>query len=359
MTTWVEVRPSALTANAAAVCDLVGPDVELCAVVKANGYGHGAVHAARAFVAGGARSLAVTTVAEAAELRAAGLDSEVLLLASHAPDEAADVVGLGLLATVSDAGAARRLDSAAAAQGRSVAVQLLVDCGMGRDGVPAAELASLAEVVAACPHLRLDAACTHFPTAIARDKGPTRAQLAAFLAAVGTLPQRPHRLHAANSGATVDVPEARLDLVRVGTLLYGQYPSEHVSRVLALQDTWALKAALVEVRRLPAGATIGYGSECRLREPRLVGTLLVGWQHGFTLAPASTSRGLRGLKAWLRPAAPRVTVAGVSCPVLGRVAMQSCVIDVTDVPGVAPGAVATVPARRVTTDRGLPRVLVD
>lgn len=359
MTTWVEVRPAALTANAAAVASLLGPECALCAVVKANGYGHGAALAARAFLAGGAALLAVTTVDEAAELRQAGIDAELLLLASHAADEADTVVELGLTAALSNPGAARRLDAAARAHGRSVQVHLLVDTGMGRDGVLPDQLGELAATVADCPALVLDGAFTHFPGSIARDKAPTRAQLARFLTAVGTLPHRPRRLHAANSGAAVDVPAARLDFARVGTLLYGQYPSADVTRALTLQDTWALKAALVEVRRLPAGASVGYGSECRLARETLVGTLLVGWQHGFTLAPASTLRGWRGLRALLRPTAPSVTLGGVRCPVLGRVAMQSCAVDLSGVPGAAVGDVVSVPCRRVVTDRGLPRVAVD
>jgi alanine racemase len=131
-----------------------------------------------------------------------------------------------------------------------------------------------------------------------------------------------------------------------------------VTRLDGLREAWSLRARLVEVRRLSAGATVGYGSTCRLRAPRLVGTLLVGWQHGFTLQPASLASGLRGLRAALRPAAPNVTIGGVSCPVLGRVAMQSCAVDVTDVPKVAVGDVATISCRRVTVERGVPRVAV-
>jgi alanine racemase len=327
-------------------------------VVKANGYGHGAAIAARAFVAGGASMLAVTTVDEADELRAAGIEAPLMLLASHAADEAEAVIALDVLATVSDLGAGQRLAAAAQRAARTAQAQLLVDAGMGRDGVPVAEAAALHAQLRALPALDVAAVFTHFPTAAARDKGPTRAQLTAFLAAVEAMTPRPAMVHAANSAAAVDLPEARLDLARVGTLLYGQYPSAHVTRLDGLREAWSLRARLVEVRRLSAGATVGYGSTCRLRAPRLVGTLLVGWQHGFTLQPASLASGLRGLRAALRPAAPNVTIGGVSCPVLGRVAMQSCAVDVTDVPKVAVGDVATISCRRVTVERGVPRVAV-
>jgi alanine racemase len=359
MTAWVEVRPAVLTANAAIVCELLGPNCRLAAVVKGNGYGHGAVLAARALVAGGAALLAVSSVAEAVELRAAGLDGEILLLASHAPDEAETIVEHNLIATVSNAEAGARLAAAARRQGVVARAHLLIDCGMGRDGAPAAEAAEVHRRLLATAGLSLEGVFTHFPTSIARDKEPTRRQLATFLAVVAQMSPRPALCHAANSGAAVDVPASRLDLARVGTLLYGQRPSRWVSPVAGLAEAFSLKARLVEVRRLPAGATIGYGSECRLKSSRLVGTLAIGWQHGFTLAPASLGRGWRGLRALLKPAPATVTIGGVECPVLGRVAMQSCAVDVTAVPQVAVGEVATVPARRVTTDRGLPRVAVD
>jgi alanine racemase len=359
MTIWVEVRPSALAANARAVQSLLPPGGKLCAVVKANGYGHGAVAAARAFLAADAAMLAVTTVNEALELRAAGLRAEILLLGSHAPDECDTVVTDHLTATISDEAAAERLAQAARQRGRPAPVHLLLDTGMGRDGLLPAALGATWPRLVANEWLRVAGVYTHFPNSIARDKEPTRRQLARFVELVGQLDPRPPIVHAANSGATLDVPESRLDMVRVGTLLYGQYPSTHVGRLLDLQETWGLRARLVEVRRLPAGWTIGYGSECRLWRSRLVGTLLVGWQHGFTLQPSSLTRGVRGLRALVCGETPSVTVRGVRCPVLGRIGMQSCCVDVTEVPGVQVGDVASIPCRRVTTDRGIPRVALD
>jgi len=355
MTAWVEIDSGALAHNARQVRELIGPATMLCAVVKANGYGHGAVPAAQAFLAGGAQRLAVTTVAEADELRAAGIDTPILLLASHAPDEAGEVARLGLQATITDPAAARRLAHAAEQAGVVAEVHLLVDCGMGRDGVLPGDLARLSDSVLCEPALRLGGVFTHFPGATDRDKSATKRQLAAFTSAAAVIEPAALR-HAANSAATVDLPAARLDMVRVGTLLYGQYPSAHVTRALDLRPTWRLKATLVEVRRLPVGASIGYGSECRLKRETLVGTLLIGWQQGFTLQPASVCRGLRGLRAMLRPDTPHVTIDGVRCPVLGRISMQSCAVDVSAVPHVAVGDVADVPCRRVLVDRALPRV---
>lgn len=355
MNLWVEVDPAALEANARAVTGLLG-STSLCAVVKANGYGHGAVIAARAFLAAGAERLAVSSVDEAVELRAAGLDGTILLLASHAPDEAEAVVEHRLTATISELGAAERLSRAAGDQ--TVPIHLLVDCGMGRDGCLPSESPAVAAAVASLPGLTIEGVYTHFPTALVRDKSATRRQLGLFLETVDRLPARPPLVHAANSAAAVDLPESRLDLARIGTLLYGQYPSRWVTRAVELRSAWRLCARLVEVRTLPAGATIGYGSEHRLRRATRVGTLPVGWAHGFTLQPASLHRGLRGLAHALRPEPPAVTLHGRRCPVLGRVAMQSCAVDLTAAPEAQVGDVAEVPARRVTVPPNVARVEV-
>lgn len=357
MTTWIEIDRAALIHNATAVAQLVAP-ARLCAVVKANGYGHGAVIAADAFLAAGATMLAVTTVSEAGELRAAGITAPILLLASHAPDEAEAVLDLALTATISDAVAAERLAAAAARRGQIASVHLLVDCGMGRDGCLPDAAPALYDRLRELAGLAVEGVYTHFPNSIAADKRPTRAQLAQFLAVVERLQPRPTIVHAANSGAAVDVPAARLDLVRVGTLLYGQYPSRHVTRALDLHPTWTMKSRLVEVRRLPAGSRIGYGSEAVLRQPRRIATLLVGWQHGFTLLPDSLTRGPRGVVAALARRPPWVTVHGRRCPVVGRISMQTCTVDVTDVPEAQVGDVAIIPCRRATADRGIERVVV-
>lgn len=358
MSVWIEVDRGALEHNCRAVCELVKP-ARLCAVVKANGYGHGAVIAAEAFLAAGVSSLAVTAVDEAVQLRDAGLDAPLLLLASHAASDSPTVIEFDLTTTVSDLGAGQRLAALAREAGRAVKVHLLVDCGMGRDGaLPAAAPATYA-ALCGLDGLEVEGVFTHFPNSIAADKRQTRAQLARFLSVVDQLQPRPAVVHAANSGAAVDVPESRLDQVRVGTLLYGQYPGTHVSRVLDLRNTWTMKAALVEVRELPVGATIGYGSELKLSQPRRVGTLLVGWQHGFEVTPSSALRGIRGALRALKYRPPAVTVKGVRCPVLGRISMQTCTVDVTDVPDVRVGDEALIPCRRVTADRGIRRVVVN
>ena len=162
----------------------------------------------------------------------------------------------------------------------------------------------------------------------------------------------------------VRFPEMRLDAVRPGTILYGQYPSAAVPRTLDLQDTWRLQARVVAVRDVPAGTAVGYGGEYVTRRPTRLAVLPIGYADGFTVAPASATAGWRGVKTLLRDLAGRgpglhVTVRGRRAPVLGRVAMQICMVDVTDIPGVDVGDIATIPARRITASARLPRVYED
>ena len=154
-------------------------------------------------------------------------------------------------------------------------------------------------------------------------------------------------------------PEMRLDAVRPGTILYGQYPSAAVPRTLKLRDTWRMQARVISVREVPAGSAIGYGGEFRTRRPSRLAVLPVGYADGFTTAPASGLRGWRGLKSLLRPAPVTVTVRGKHALVVGRVAMQTCIIDVTDIPGVSAGDAVTIPMRRLMASARLPRLYVE
>ncbi len=168
--------------------------------------------------------------------------------------------------------------------------------------------------------------------------------------------------HCANSAATVRFPEMRLDAVRPGTLLYGQYPSEAVPRALDLQETWALQARIVAVRDVPRGTPVGYGGEFVTARATRLAVLPIGYADGFGVAPLSAQSGWRGVKTLLRGLrGPGTTVAvrGRRAPLVGRIAMQICTADVTDVPGVQMGDIVTLPARRITTGARLPRLYSD
>jgi len=356
---WISVSRSALRHNFGAVQALVGPGVTAIAVVKANAFGHGAGETARVFQDAGAGFFAVTTPDEAIELREAGITGRILVFLPPLPEQIETLLQADCDLTVCDSTNITAIADAARQTGKTASVHLKVDTGMGRLGVLPGEAFAAAQQIAGNPHLRFAGIYTHFARALEKDESATRTQFAVFEKVLADLQQAkldPGLRHCANSAALVRFPEMRLDAVRPGTILYGQYPSAAVPRLLTLRETWRMQARIVSVREVPAGSAVGYGGEFRTRRASTLAVLPIGYADGFTTAPASGSRGWRGLKAWLRPAPITVTVRGKRAPVVGRVAMQTCTVDVTDIPDVAAGDSVMVPARRLMASARLPRV---
>ncbi len=359
---WIEVSRAALRHNLGAVQALVGPSVQTIAVVKANAFGHGAGETARTFQNAGADFFAVTTPAEALELREAGITGRILVFLPPLPDQIDALLSAGCDLTVCDFGAVAAVAEAARRLGLSAAVQLKVDTGMGRLGVLPGETLAVARQIADAPTLRFAGIYTHFARALEKDEAATKTQFAVFQKALAELESAsisPGLRHCANSAALVRFPEMRLDAVRPGTILYGQFASAAVPRSLELEDTWRMQARIVSVRDLPAGSAVGYGGEFVTRRQTKIAVLPVGYADGFTAAPQSASQGLRGLRQLLRPAPVTVTVRGSRASVVGRVAMQTCTVDVTDIRGVQAGDIVSIPARRLMASARLPRIFTE
>lgn len=342
---WAEVDLDAIADNVRTVLGVLRPGCRLLAVVKANAYGHGAAEVARVAVAAGAAGLGVSTVAEGLALRVAGVDAPVLVFTPARPEDVPAAVSAGLTLTVVSAAQASGLGEAAARRGASVSVHVKCDTGMGRYGFTPEELAAAApELAGLGDALHWDGIYTHFPRGA--DPGVTRAQLQLFLGAVAAARQGGLVCavrHAAASAAVVAVPEAQLDMVRVGNLLYGDRP---VAGAPQVRRAFALRVRAAQVRDLPAGATVGYGSERRLRRATRVAVYPVGFADGLDIAPAGPYRrpavllralarallGAFGLSGGLGAAAGELRLDGRPLPVLGRVAMQQVVVDAGGVP---------------------------
>jgi len=370
---WVSVSPAALCHNVGAVRSLLGPGTEsakppvLIAVVKANAFGHGAVETARTLQSAGVDFFAVTTPDEALELRDGGIGARILVFLPPLPEQTPGLVDADLDITVCDEPGLRQIMQAARGRQEPVNVHLKVDTGMGRLGVLPDAALPLARLIAGEPTLTFAGIYTHFAHALERDETATRRQFAVFEQVIDRLRNEgidAGLRHCANSAALVRFPEMRLDAVRPGTILYGQYPSAAVPRALKLQETWRLQARIVSLRDVPRGTSVGYGGEFVTRRPTRLATLPIGYADGFTLAPASATAGWRGVRSLVQGMIKRgpslaVTVRGQKAPVIGRVAMQISALDVSDVPGVQVGDIVTVPARRLMTSARLPRVFED
>ena len=290
-----------------------GSRTRICLAVKAAAYGHGAVPVARAALQAGVSAFGVATVAEGVELRDAGITAPILLFSLPLPEEAAEIVRARLTALCADAALGRDLAHAAASAERTVAVHLKLDTGMGRIGCTPDAAAELAQELRGYPGLRLTGVCTHFALADQVDQEFTRTQLAAFNRAVAAIPDH-HRLqrHAANSGAVVGLPAAHLDLVRPGIIAYGYYPGEHQRRTVPVRPVMELATRVVYLKRVPAGTGLSYGLTYRTSAATLIATLPVGYADGYPRILSGRAE---------------VLIRGRRYPVVGRICMDQCLVD--------------------------------
>src|SRR5262245_19133583 len=260
--TVAEVSLGALRENCRQAARLVGPAVGVIAVVKADGYGHGAVPAAQAFLAGGAAALGVSMVTEGLELRRAGITAPVVVLGGAFPGEEAAVVHHDLATAVWTLAGGRALAGAARAAGRTAVVHLKVNTGMARLGCDPDEVAALGVALAGDLHLDVAGVFSHFASADAVDTAAARAQLERFANAVGALAAagvRPPYVHLANTAAVLSEPAAHFTMVRPGLMLYGYAPAPHLAGRLSLAPAMRLRTAVAQTRRVPAGMAVGYG----------------------------------------------------------------------------------------------------
>lgn len=326
---WVEIDRHAIARNTAAVTGFVGAGVKVMAILKADGYGHGAVTTARAALAGGAAWLGVANAAEGAHLRAAGITAPVLVLGCGIPDQAPVVIEHRLAQTLATVDMAQALSAAAVAAGREIAVHLKIDTGMGRQGVWAHEALAFAQLVARLPGLRIEGVYSHLATADDDDQSYARAQAETFQRVLTELERhdiRPGLRHLANSAAIVRFPEMWLDMVRAGLLTYGLDPltpapdqtrstSAPVSSTAAPLDlipalSWKTRVACV--KEAPAGQRLSYSGLYCTPGPTRIAVVPVGYADGFPRALSN-----RG----------NVLIGGRRCPVVGAVCMDQMLVD--------------------------------
>jgi alanine racemase len=301
---------SAVERNCARLAAVAAP-ARLCAVVKAAGYGHGAVPAARAAQAGGAAWLAVATAAEAAELRAAGIEGPLLVMGALSECELAAAVEARADVVAWD----EDFVAAAAALGNGTGVHVKLDTGMGRLGTrDAGQATRVAAAAAAADGLRLAGAMTHFATADEDDPAFLAEQLAAFTAWAREI-ERTHPgvlVHAANSAATLREPAARFGMVRCGIAVYGLDPFHRDPAGHGLEPALELISYLAEVKRCEPGQSAGYGRRFVAEHATWLGTIPIGYGDGYR-------RGLTNNAD--------VLVGGRRVPVVGTVSMDNITVD--------------------------------
>jgi alanine racemase len=313
---WIEVDLTAVADNVRALKALTAPKTLFMAVVKADGYGHGAVEVARTALQARADRLGIATIDEGAELRAAGVESPIHLLSEPPAMGAQAVVEHRLTPALYSRDFAVALSRAATLAQRTVKFHLKVDTGMNRIGVRAEDAADFVESLRGLPGLEMGGAFTHFATADVPGDWEFEHQLERFEAMLSQMRDRgmdPGIVHAANSPATILHPETHFDMVRCGIAIYGLLPSPECASKVELRPAMSVKAKVSRVRRLAMGEGVSYGYTWHAPSPTTVATLPVGYADGYR-------RGLSN-KA-------RVLIGGVACRQVGRVCMDQSMVEV-------------------------------
>ncbi len=326
---WAEINLNAIRENYKIINEKITGGAKLCAVVKANAYGHGAVPIAIEALKAGAYYLAVATVDEGIELRNAGLTAPVLILGISPKIAAEEIVYYDLTQGVADFSLAEAINDAAKTQKKTAKLHLKVETGMGRIGASKTEAPEIAKKIAALSNIELEGLYSHFAAADEKDKSFAKKQLSIFLEVakkIESLGVKIKLKHIAESAAILEIPEAHLDMVRAGIIQYGLFPSKDVSHEAPLKEAMTLYARIAFLKTIEKGESVGYGREFVAMKPSKIATLPIGYADGYIRAYKE-----RG----------EVVVRGKRAKIAGRVCMDQVMVDVTDIDGVEEGDTVT------------------
>ncbi len=340
---YAKINLDAIAHNLREARNKTGSDV--LAVIKANGYGHGALPIAKRLSREGlAWGYGVATAGEAMQLRRGGIREPILILGATFASDWAALIEQDVRLTVFDAETAKAISAAAAKVGRTALLHLKADTGMGRIGLRTTEAEIEGSVDAACeisslPNIEIEGLFTHFACADETDKRHTKGQMARFLAFKEKLAQRgikPSRVHMCNSAAVIDFDNDFLDMVRFGISVYGLYPSDEVVKENAeLIPAMSLHSHIVHVKRVNAGDSVSYGATWHAERDCLIATIPVGYADGYPRLLSGSSR---------------VMVRGVSLPVVGRVCMDQFMVDASALPDIKVGDEVTLLGEGITAE---------
>lgn len=327
-----EINLDAVAYNFKSMKENLTPGTKMIAVVKTDGYGHGAIpiaHMAEAYdyIWG----FAAATIEEALLLRKSGIKKPILILGFVFPDAYEEVVRYDIRPAVFKLGMARQLSEEAVRQGKTVHMHIKVDTGMSRIGFKdSEECADLVKEISQLPGVEIEGLFTHFAKADEKDKTNARGQLSRYLAFSGMLEDRGVQVlmhHCSNSAGIFDIQDANLDAVRAGVSIYGMYPSEDVNKfAVPIVPALTLKSHVVYIKDVEPGTAVSYGGTFVAEKPMRIATIPVGYGDGY---PRSLSN-----KGW-------VLIRGHQVPIVGRVCMDQFMVDVTDIPQAKEGDMVT------------------
>lgn len=324
--TFCSIDLGALCRNFQEVRKKTGRGVKILSMVKANAYGHGACEVSKALEETGSDAFGVATLEEGLELRRAGIQAPILILAGLYPDQLDAVLRHRLTPAVYDLETLHGLEALARRRKMSVNIHLKVDTGMGRIGLPALDTDSWLPDLHKLSALRLEGVFSHFSQAERVEGNYTQRQLETFRHVIQKLRDSGHTpplIHLANSAAVITLPEAHFTMVRPGLVLYGIHPSPEMGDRVTLRPVLSWKTRILQLKRVSKGTSISYGQTFVTKRESLIATLPIGYADGY---PRLLSN--RGA----------VLVRGKRAPIAGKVCMDLTMIDVTDIAGVELGS---------------------
>ena len=315
----------ALRSNLRQIRDKVGSCVKILCMVKANGYGHGATEISPTLARAGADAFGVATLEEAVQLREAGIQAPLIVLAGVFPAQLDTFVEHKLTPVVHDLISLKALDRESSRRQVQLKVHLKVDTGMGRLGFLAAEADQWIAAIKQAESLHIQGVFSHFSHAESVQGDYTQKQLEIFKRVLGQLRSAdviPDLVHLANSAATITLPAAYFDMVRPGLMLYGVYPSPNMKEQINLKPVLSWKTKILQLKNVPSGTSVSYGQTYVTERESLIATLPIGYADGYPRFLSNRGEAL---------------VRGQRARIAGRVCMDLTMIDVTDIRNVRQG----------------------
>lgn len=314
MNTFAEIDLEAIKHNVREVKNMISPKTRFMAVVKANAYGHGSVPVARAAFEAGADILAVANLREALELREAGTLIPILILTESPTSVMDEIVQHHLTQTIYSYSEAKALSDEAVKRNKKASIHIKIDTGMGRVGVAPSEAIALYNKIASLPNLIIEGVFTHFAKAEDHGDSFTKLQYEKFLNIISRLEAVPIK-HAANSAAALFHPETHLDMVRIGLMMYGIYPSGGAHRALCLRPALSFKTRVAYIKKVPKDTPLSYGGTYTTGKETTVVTLPVGYADGYSRRLSNKCH---------------VLIKGKRYPIVGTISMDMTLVEVSD-----------------------------
>ena len=329
--TWAEVDLDAIAHNMREIRRITDKNAQIMAVVKADAYGHGFMETAKTLLENGADRLAVAVLQEGKQLRSRGVTVPILILGASGPEDAEDLINFDITPNVFDYEFAKALSYEAEKKEKVTKIHIKLDTGMSRIGFVVddgdhEEIVDEIIKVSKLPYIEIEGIFSHFSTSDEENREYTELQFKRFMQVVDVLEQRGLHIpikHICNSAGIMMYPEMHLDMVRPGVILYGMYPSDEVDKTrLNLIPAMTLKSRITLVKHVEPGRGVSYGKEYITDRTTKIATVPIGYADGYLRKIAKKGRML---------------VHGVKVPIIGRICMDQCMIDVTNVHNIDKG----------------------